>query len=471
MTASTTASTTAPTKLPTGVAGAPSSTGLTGPGGAFAAVLQGTLDDHGPSTSTDEASTANANEVAGDGDTGGDLTNAETSMWAAATETIVVPALFTQAALPVDLSASGRGLSETVAAVAAAGRGADDQTNATPRTVGESSVTSPDLAPQSAAVAAGAVVAGSAGGVSPLASPAADATPTFTAAAPNASVVSTASGAMTAVAATSVAAAAATVASVVAAATIGMDAPGAQETTPINSALPSSTGASVHGDRNTGAVAAPGATTSAAAPGATTSAAVAPVKTMSDIATAPAAGLNPAPADAAVDAAPVAASAPTGLVSPALSATPIAPAAPAASVAPAQPVPLAPQVAAPLFTLIGAKPGEHVLTIKVTPDNLGPVTVRAHVTADNVRVELFAPNDAGRDALRAILPDLRRDLAGSGLNANLDLSSQNQAPDPEAPVPDAQRERRSTDGDPTTDQPTDARPRTFGSTSIIDVLA
>ena len=66
------------------------------------------------------------------------------------------------------------------------------------------------------------------------------------------------------------------------------------------------------------------------------------------------------------------------------------------------------------------------MTITVTPDNLGPVTVRAHVTADGMRVQLFAPTDAGRDALRAVLPDLRRDLAGAGINSSLDLSSQNQ---------------------------------------------
>jgi flagellar hook-length control protein FliK len=65
------------------------------------------------------------------------------------------------------------------------------------------------------------------------------------------------------------------------------------------------------------------------------------------------------------------------------------------------------------------------MTLSVTPDNLGPVTVRAHVSAAGVRVELFAPNDIGRDALRAILPELRRDLAGTGMNANLQLSSNN----------------------------------------------
>ncbi|GAA3863573.1 hypothetical protein GCM10022381_04440 [Leifsonia kafniensis] len=70
--------------------------------------------------------------------------------------------------------------------------------------------------------------------------------------------------------------------------------------------------------------------------------------------------------------------------------------------------------------------GEHTLTITVTPDNLGPVTVRAHVAGEHVRIELFAPNGEGRDALKQILTDLRRDLASQGLGAQLDLSSKSQ---------------------------------------------
>lgn len=92
------------------------------------------------------------------------------------------------------------------------------------------------------------------------------------------------------------------------------------------------------------------------------------------------------------------------------------------------------QLARPVFTLAAAGAGEHVMTVHITPDTLGPVTVRAHVGGEGVRVELFAPTDLGRDALRAILPDLRRDLAGSGLTGTLDLSSQNQP----SPQQDAQ---------------------------------
>ncbi|MEV7635428.1 flagellar hook-length control protein FliK [Pseudarthrobacter enclensis] len=93
---------------------------------------------------------------------------------------------------------------------------------------------------------------------------------------------------------------------------------------------------------------------------------------------------------------------------------------------------LTPQLADPLFTLATAAPGEHVMTLKVSPENLGPLTVRAHIDAAGVRIELFAPGDAGRDAVRTILPELRRGLAESGLGAQLNLSQHNTPQDPGA---------------------------------------
>ncbi|WP_336857754.1 flagellar hook-length control protein FliK [Sinomonas albida] len=94
---------------------------------------------------------------------------------------------------------------------------------------------------------------------------------------------------------------------------------------------------------------------------------------------------------------------------------------PATGPAPAPPG-FAAQFARPLAGLATLAPGEHVLTLRVTPENLGPVTVQAHIGADGVRLELFAPSDAGRAAVQAVLPELRRDLAGTGLGATLDLS-------------------------------------------------
>ena len=105
-------------------------------------------------------------------------------------------------------------------------------------------------------------------------------------------------------------------------------------------------------------------------------------------------------------------------------------AAPAAPSAPApQPAPMAQQLARPLFTLAQAGPGEHVVTVTVAPEQLGPVTVRATVGGHGVHVELFAPSEAGREAVRAVLPDLRRDLgtaSGAGVATSLDLSAQDQ---------------------------------------------
>jgi flagellar hook-length control protein FliK len=134
-------------------------------------------------------------------------------------------------------------------------------------------------------------------------------------------------------------------------------------------------------------------------------------------------------------------------------------------------VPLATQVATPLRVLAGAPDGEHTLTITVTPDNLGPVTVRAHVAGEHVRIELFAPNAEGRDALKQILTDLRRDLASQGLGAQLDLSGKNQ-PDSgdrsasERALPQESAARgRSSQAEPQVHR------SVGGQTSMLDVLA
>lgn len=135
---------------------------------------------------------------------------------------------------------------------------------------------------------------------------------------------------------------------------------------------------------------------------------------------------------------------------------------------PAQDVPFAGQLARPIFTLATAGHGSHTMTINVTPDNLGPVTVRAHVGPEGIRVELFAPTDTGRDAIRAIMPDLRKDLAGAGVGASLDLSSQNQPNDPRDASPRGVRSYAVPTGIVADDAPAPVRTLTA---STIDVLA
>lgn len=104
-------------------------------------------------------------------------------------------------------------------------------------------------------------------------------------------------------------------------------------------------------------------------------------------------------------------------------------AAPAPAAPPALPQPaLLPQLAKPLFTLAAAAPGQHIMTLKVSPDDLGPLTVRAHIDAAGVRIELFAPAEAGREAVRGLLPELRKELAAAGFGASLNLSDQSGPP-------------------------------------------
>lgn len=162
------------------------------------------------------------------------------------------------------------------------------------------------------------------------------------------------------------------------------------------------------------------------------------------------------------------------------------PTTPVAAPSPAASVPLTTQLTRPIFSLAAAGTGQHVMTVSVTPDNLGPVTLRAHVGAEGVRVELFAPNDIGRDAIRAIIPELRRDLAGAGLGGNLTLSSQNQPsagsdhsaagqsgaePGDRDGMADPSGPGANRSGSAVPSAEPDSRPRSFGPASTIDVLA
>jgi len=112
------------------------------------------------------------------------------------------------------------------------------------------------------------------------------------------------------------------------------------------------------------------------------------------------------------------------------------------------------------------------MTLTVSPENLGPVTVRAHVSAEGIRVELFVPTELARESLRALLPDLRRDLAGAGMNADLDLSSESQAGEPQSERPNRQAADARTLRGVSPDTPTfTPRGPLTGSASTIDVLA
>jgi flagellar hook-length control protein FliK len=150
--------------------------------------------------------------------------------------------------------------------------------------------------------------------------------------------------------------------------------------------------------------------------------------------------------------------------------------------APAVPVPAGytANLAKPLFSLATAGPAEHTMTVSVNPEKLGPVTVQAHVSGGNVRIELFAATADGREVLRQTLPELRRDLAGAGINASLDLSSNSQSGSPHGGQDRETFTRRApasnhpgSNGRPLhmNDQIARTRPAAYGPDTVLDVLA
>ncbi|MCR2824527.1 NlpC/P60 family protein [Microbacterium sp. zg.Y909] len=96
---------------------------------------------------------------------------------------------------------------------------------------------------------------------------------------------------------------------------------------------------------------------------------------------------------------------------------------PAAATASPARTPLAQQITAPVLSLARAGDGQHTLTLRVSPENLGPITVTAQISGSSLTLELASPSDMGREALRALLVDLRRDLAALVPNASLLLAS------------------------------------------------
>ncbi|GAA1136067.1 hypothetical protein GCM10009672_01250 [Nesterenkonia lutea] len=105
----------------------------------------------------------------------------------------------------------------------------------------------------------------------------------------------------------------------------------------------------------------------------------------------------------------------------------------------------------PIAQLASGPAGEKVLTVNIAPENLGPVTVRANITGDAMRIELFTPQDAGREALRGMLTDLRRDLAGLGLGSGQVSLGEGEAPSSSAGQGRGEGQPGERSRDPSTD--------------------
>ncbi|HWH01303.1 MAG TPA: flagellar hook-length control protein FliK, partial [Pilimelia sp.] len=140
------------------------------------------------------------------------------------------------------------------------------------------------------------------------------------------------------------------------------------------------------------------------------------IDTAEGIPAGPASTPEPARVEAypAAAAAPVAAQAPVAQPAAASPATGTPPA--TAFTAPAQ------QVAMHLGPLRLDGDGIHRLTVHLHPADLGPVSVVAEIRDGAISVQLAGATDAGREALRGSLPDLRRELQDAGYaNCSLDV--------------------------------------------------
>ena len=70
--------------------------------------------------------------------------------------------------------------------------------------------------------------------------------------------------------------------------------------------------------------------------------------------------------------------------------------------------------------------GVHRLTVHLHPVDLGPVQVVAEIRNGDINVQLTSGTEAGNDALRNALDDLRRQLDDAGFrNTSLDLRQGN----------------------------------------------
>lgn len=170
----------------------------------------------------------------------------------------------------------------------------------------------------------------------------------------------------------------------------------------------------------------------------------------------------PAPA-AATDATP-AGDLTTGVPGP-TAPTPTVPATPAvAGPAAAREAPVAAQLAPQLAVLRNAPDGSQSMTLVLTPDTLGEVTVQVTITDGTLDVMLRGGSEHGRHALADALPELRRDLEGAG------LSFSRLAVDPDAPRDGgpgnrtAEQQLADNRGDGGQQQRSDSqRPRAWGS--------
>jgi flagellar hook-length control protein FliK len=154
---------------------------------------------------------------------------------------------------------------------------------------------------------------------------------------------------------------------------------------------------------------------------------------------------------------------------------PVAPA-PAPSAPPPVPGPLAAQVAMRIAPLRLDADGVHRLTVNLHPVDLGPVQVVAEIRNGTINVQLSGSTEAGTDALRSAMDELRQELEQSGFGSTtLDLrQGPNQQEQPREQVRPGWDNGRGRPGPETASAaapPTPAGPSTPDADGRLDVQA
>lgn len=95
---------------------------------------------------------------------------------------------------------------------------------------------------------------------------------------------------------------------------------------------------------------------------------------------------------------------------------------PTAPTAPPAAVELARQVSAKFGALREMGSGTHQLSIKVTPEEFGPIRVVARIEAGSVGIDLHTASATGRELLKAAMADIRRDLPPNLASATVNVA-------------------------------------------------
>jgi flagellar hook-length control protein FliK len=148
----------------------------------------------------------------------------------------------------------------------------------------------------------------------------------------------------------------------------------------------------------------------------------------------------------------------------------VTPADPVAEAAPAAPAgddaPVATQLGRQFAVLRNAPDGSQTMTVVITPETLGPVTVQVTVTDGSLDLTLHGASEAGRHALLDALPELRRELESAGLTfTRLEVDTSNRDAgaglrNPEQQLLDARAGQHGSSGQPGQQE---SRARTWSS--------